>query len=297
MKRKCPICGNLIDLDYFFCDKCGNRVNDGFEYVEDYPINETPSPEKKPSIIKSLLAFLGIYISYSYILPFIITFIYIVLNAISPTSFPDPNIMTDKSYALLNIIINLVNDVLVIIMLIILLKLTKRTKEILGPQRIPTSQKISTSITNGMITFAMMYGAIYILGIFSMLLFPSITEDNANQELVSSYISDFPFLGFLLVVVFAPIVEEFVFRFFLCKPLEKSKKWLGVIVSAIIFGGVHLIASIETGTFIEDLPSLVLYVGMGFVLSYRYATTDNITSNILAHSAYNFISFLTILLL
>jgi membrane protease YdiL (CAAX protease family) len=93
----------------------------------------------------------------------------------------------------------------------------------------------------------------------------------------------------------APIVEEFVFRFLLCKPIEQKYKWLGVIVSGVLFGGMHLVASIQSGTFIQDLPSLVSYVGMGLVLGYRYKTTDNIASNMIAHGMYNTMSFILIL--
>ena len=81
----------------------------------------------------------------------------------------------------------------------------------------------------------------------------------------------------------------------LCKPFEKVKKFLGIILSALIFGGIHLVASVQSGTLLDDLPTLIIYVAMGATLAYRYVKTDNVSSNIFAHAIYNTLAFIAIL--
>ena len=125
--------------------------------------------------------------------------------------------------------------------------------------------------------------------------FPSGDEVNANQGLIEAFIHDYPFFGFISVAIMAPLVEELVFRFLLCKPIEQKYKWLGVAISAFVFGAIHLVASVQEGTLLQDLPSLITYVGMGAVLGVRYKMSDNIASNMLAHGLYNAVSFMMIM--
>ena len=81
------------------------------------------------------------------------------------------------------------------------------------------------------------YGAICALCImgFSILYNSAIIElfnlgdtGNANQEGVTNLIKSNAFLGFLSVVVLAPIVEELTYRYCLFGGTIKKKKWIGL---------------------------------------------------------------------
>ncbi|ORO37873.1 CPBP family intramembrane metalloprotease [Streptococcus oralis subsp. tigurinus] len=92
-------------------------------------------------------------------------------------------------------------------------------------------------------------------------------------------------LSFSLTVVVAPISEELIDRgYFMNTFFPKSKYYLDVILSGLIFGLSHLILSHR------DPISLLYYslIGLFFALVYRY--TSNLRLTILCHSFFNFLN-------
>ena len=92
-------------------------------------------------------------------------------------------------------------------------------------------------------------------------------------------------LSFILTVVIGPILEETLDRgYFMNTFFPKSKYYLDVILSGLIFGLSHLILSHR------DPISLLYYslIGLFFALVYRY--TSNIRLTILCHSFFNFLN-------
>ena len=92
-------------------------------------------------------------------------------------------------------------------------------------------------------------------------------------------------LSFILTVVISPILEETLDRgYFMNTFFPKSKYYLDVILSGLIFGLSHLILSHR------DPISLLYYslIGLFFALVYRY--TSNIRLTILCHSFFNFLN-------
>ena len=281
--RICSECKKILKDDFFFCTECGARVSEDFKEV------------KEANLKKDMLTFIGIFLCYFIIIPSIISVGYVILNQISSSMFPDPDLLTDESYLLLNMILQDISNIFVLGLSVLIIHKAGKLKEALGLKKNSVKESFSDSFKKGLITFVCMYGAMYIINIISILLFPEISEDSTNQSLVNELIQNFPVYAFFSIAIMAPIIEELIFRFFLCKPLEQKKKWLGIIISGLFFGGIHLVASIQSNTLIDDLPSLVIYAGMGIVLGYRYIKTDNLMSNIFAHSIYNTISFIMIL--
>ena len=300
MKVRCPYCGNIISNEFKFCDKCGVPVDDTFEYV---PGTEMKNIEEaniytdrsiKDSLTKSIVTFFVIFLMYLLIIPFAVGIVYGILSVFIPSVFPDPNTLSDAEFIVSNMILNEISNLIIVGIIIAVSVKNKRIKEIFGPRKATKGKMLLNTLIQGAITFGFMFAAMYVFGIIS-LIFPASEETNANQAIIETLINKYPLIGFISVAIMAPIVEEFVFRFLLCKPIEQKYKWLGVIISGVLFGGMHLVASIQSGTFIQDLPSLVSYVGMGLVLGYRYKTTDNIASNMIAHGMYNTMSFILIL--
>lgn len=93
-------------------------------------------------------------------------------------------------------------------------------------------------------------------------------------------------LSFILTVVIGPILEETLDRGYLMNTFfTKSKYYLDVILSGLIFGLSHLILSHR------DPISLLYYslIGLFFALIYRW--TKNLTITILCHSFFNFLIY------
>lgn len=127
-------------------------------------------------------------------------------------------------------------------------------------------------------------------------------DSNANQDSLNSSFITNPGLVVLLAVVFAPIVEELVFRYSIFRPLAKKNKILAYLITMIGFAGIHFVSSIsvllvelsnpETAstamtTFLGDLKTLPVYLVGAFVLTLVYDINGNIATSILTHAFYN----------
>lgn len=298
MNTRCPYCGNIVPEDFKFCDKCGVQKDDTFEYVPDsvaYRPN-TSNGKIKESFKSSIIKFIIIFALYFFVVPNAVAFIYVFLAILLPDVFKDPTTLSDSKYLLLNMALGEIANLIVLLVIFIIITKSGRIKEFFGPKKETKGKTLASTLLQGLITFGCMYGAMYIIAIFEMIVFPSGGEEvNANQGLIEAFIHDYPLFGFFSVAIMAPLIEELVFRFLLCKPIEQKKKWVGIAVSGFMFGAIHLVASVQEGTLIQDLPSLISYVGMGLVLGFRYTQSDNIASNMVAHGLYNSVSFLLIM--
>ena len=90
--------------------------------------------------------------------------------------------------------------------------------------------------------------------------------------------------SFISVVILGPILEEIVHRgYFMNTFFPKSKYYLDVILSALIFGLSHLILSHR------DPISLLVYSFFGLFFALVYRWTKNLKITILCHSFINFL--------
>ncbi len=93
-------------------------------------------------------------------------------------------------------------------------------------------------------------------------------------------------LSFILTVVIGPILEETLDRgYFMNTFFPKSKSYLDVILSGLIFGLSHLILSHQ------DPISLLYYSLIGLFFALVYRSTDNLRLTILCHSFFNFLNY------
>ena len=93
-------------------------------------------------------------------------------------------------------------------------------------------------------------------------------------------------LSFILTVVIGPILEETLDRgYFMNTFFPKSKYYLDVILSGLIFGLSHLILSHR------DPISLLYYSLIGLFFALVYRSTDNLRLTILCHSFFNFLIY------
>ena len=117
--------------------------------------------------------------------------------------------------------------------------------------------------------------------------------DNAtNQENIVSVLDSFPIYTILLSVVFAPILEELLFRGLIRKTIKD--KWFYILFSGILFGTLHVIDDFQS---YYELLYILVYSSLGCFLAAIYYRTNNICANIYFHFLQNFISVCALLLL
>lgn len=133
------------------------------------------------------------------------------------------------------------------------------------------------------------YYLIYIVvAIIAALLCKEITS--VNQESIMSLPL---WYSMPLAIIYAPIVEESLFRGCIRRFIENDK--IFIIVSALIFGLLHTIFSEETlyTTLVMSLP----YAAMGGFLAYLYTKTNNMFCNMSFHCFHNTIAMIISILL
>ena len=94
------------------------------------------------------------------------------------------------------------------------------------------------------------------------------------------------YLTGLLAVIIAPLTEELMFRGFIRKFIKNDI--LFVILSAIIFGALHILSADS----LLQLLFIIPYSVLGLAFSLNYVKTKNIASNIFLHCSWNTIALI-----
>ena len=104
----------------------------------------------------------------------------------------------------------------------------------------------------------------------------------ANEEAVRNLIDTHPLYMAFQLIIYAPLTEELIFR----KSIREitNNKAIYILLTGLIFGGMHVISSIQSA---KDLLYLIPYCSLGFTFGYLYTKTDNIFSTITAHATHN----------
>lgn len=89
------------------------------------------------------------------------------------------------------------------------------------------------------------------------------------------------YLTAFLAIVIGPLTEELMFRGFIKKFIKNDV--LFVIISSLIFGGLHVLSADS----LQQLLYIIPYSVLGFAFSLNYVKTKNIASNIFLHCAWN----------
>ena len=105
-----------------------------------------------------------------------------------------------------------------------------------------------------------------------------------NETLVQDMIKSLPVLMVMNAAVFAPFVEEIVFR----KTIKDVFKnmYVFMIFSFLLFGGAHVVSQANT---LIDWLYIVPYGALGAAFAYAYYKTNTIFTSILLHSFHNFV--------
>ena len=103
----------------------------------------------------------------------------------------------------------------------------------------------------------------------------------ANEETVQSLLASEPVLALIATTLFAPIVEELIYR----KSLQDcfKNKSLYIIISGLIFGLIHVIGSSNP----LDYLFIISYGLFGACFAKIIIETDNVYSTIMVHMFHN----------
>lgn len=138
-------------------------------------------------------------------------------------------------------------------------------------------------------------GTLYLLSIASNIIINlfinTSTHGAANQDLFETYLSHGIVLMVIQSVIFAPILEELLFRGLVFRSLRKYNKILAHLVSSFIFGFLHIYSGLFAGD-ITQIFYLLSYGAMGFAFSFAYEKKGTICVPILVHMLNNFIAVL-----
>lgn len=114
--------------------------------------------------------------------------------------------------------------------------------------------------------------------------------NSVNQSGLNSIMGYDNLKFIMMTVIFAPILEEIVFRGGIFRVLRgKIGFFIAAFVSSFLFGFMHIFSSLLMGEF-SDMVYLLLYGGLGMALAYAYEYNHSIFSCIILHMVYNFIA-------
>lgn len=154
-----------------------------------------------------------------------------------------------------------------------------------GVRTLPTTvnEKHNWSFFDVVLMFFMMIGVRTVAAIFGVLIYTPIAELTGTPlDLVSEALNlmNRPFM-LLLVLVFAPIMEEVIFRKLLIDRTLRYGEKKAILFSGLVFGLYHLI-----------IPQMIFAIPLGMILAYVYIRTGNLWYAILLHFLNNLVSTL-----
>lgn len=136
-------------------------------------------------------------------------------------------------------------------------------------------------------------GSIILMGIANIIMSKITNMDTSqNEELVRKYIKLFPIYMGLSSIVYAPFMEELLFRKGIRKIVsgdDRIIKIAYILISAIAFGLMHVVTLDAT---FNDLLMGIPYMIAGLSFAYIYVKTDNLFATLEFHLMHNAILFI-----
>lgn len=141
-------------------------------------------------------------------------------------------------------------------------------------------------------------GSVLIMGVLNLIL-SKITnmETSENEELVRKLIKSIPIYMTFSTVIYAPFVEELLFRKAIRKIVKGNDQYAKItyiLISAIIFGLIHVL-TLDASFY--DLLMGIPYMVVGLSLGYIYYETDNVFGSMQFHLMHNTILLILQLLI
>ncbi len=137
----------------------------------------------------------------------------------------------------------------------------------------------------------MAFGLMIIANLTLLLIMPDNTAN--NQEAINKMMTTVPVYIIISAVIFAPIVEEIVFRLAFRKIFKNDT--IFILLSGIIFGAFHVVGSLDS---LMDLLFIIPYSIPGLVFAYTLVKSKNVYVPMTLHFFHNgFTMLLQVILL
>lgn len=128
----------------------------------------------------------------------------------------------------------------------------------------------------------------WFIGLFIMMvsnLFINLIVTNdipSNEQAIRETFNISPLYIFFSAVIYAPIVEELIFR----QSIKNifNNKWLFIIISGLLFGSMHVFGDFKN---ITDLLYIIPYSTPGIIFAYMLEDSDNICVPMSFHFIHN----------
>lgn len=133
--------------------------------------------------------------------------------------------------------------------------------------------------------WALSFGLMILCNFIIVTFFP--TSIATNQENIDMIFNKAPLYIIISAVLFAPFIEETIFRLSLRNIFNNDK--LFIIISGLVFGALHVIGSF---TSFADLIYIFVYSISGFVFAYTLVKSKNIFVPMSLHLFHNGFSML-----
>lgn len=115
-----------------------------------------------------------------------------------------------------------------------------------------------------------------------------------NQKMLQEFLGHYPFAIILLAVAGA-FTEEVIYRGILFEFFYKAGQTASVLLTAFLFGFIHILSTIKLGDFngiLDLILKLLPYFMMGLALALEYVKYKNIWINVFTHVLWNIIACL-----
>lgn len=143
-------------------------------------------------------------------------------------------------------------------------------------------------------TVAALFTSVFILNLILFGVFHVDTPDNQANNL--AYLQADPFGFVISTLLFAPFMEETIFRGCIFAPMRKKHPFFfSAFVSGLCFGLLHILASVLSHDYSQCIYALV-YGLCGFVLAIPYEKTGSIFAGMLTHMLYNLLGMIFMLI-
>lgn len=221
----------------------------------------------KISTKKSIILILSYFIIYNFIFPILAAIIILYNNFDS-------------------IIVNAIFDILYLIIIYL------NIKDII----IEGFNKFKKNLKDNTVELLKQTLLILAVNIFSSLLIGIVfnVQTSQNQQMVNELLTSYFWYTVFSSCIFAPIVEETIFRLAIFRTMYKNSFWFPALVSSIAFGGIHVLGSLLLGNYL-DLVNIITYSLMGLVICAYYYRKDNFFAPIMLHMMNNLIGVLLFL--
>ncbi len=107
-------------------------------------------------------------------------------------------------------------------------------------------------------------------------------NQSQNQNVIIDIYRAYPNLVIFQALIYAPIVEEILFRGLLYPLFSRKSVRIGLIISSLLFGLSHVSPALLMGQF-QDLWFLPTYVVLGALLNLAYVKSKSLHVSILVH--------------